>query len=317
VSLAHVGQTSQAIEELRAQIAPKANDSELAYFAQVCRQLDLSPFADQIVLIGRWDKRAQREVHRPQITVAGRRVLATRTGELRGIEGPVWSGPRDADGNLNWLDVWDNEDEPPYCARVLVHRAGWVVPANGTAKWSEMAQLDKEGDPVLMWKRMPSHMLGKVAESLALRRAFADVVSPAIVENYVPDAYHEIVDADTATVVDQATGELVAGVSGHGARGEPETAPVGLAHETPAPPATANAGDVEAQDTSARVPSAPPAFATDPQVRKLNIAMREAGITGDDRLAWASERIGRPVGSSKDLTRDEASRLIDLLDAGT
>lgn len=174
------------IAVLRDQIAPGAPDAELAYFAKVCARLDLSPFADQIVLIPRHDKRLNRDVYRPQITVAGRRTLAVRTGRLARIEGPVWCGPRDARGELVWQDVWteDGPDNPPYCARVLIYTVGVDGPAaNGTAKWSEFAQYGgNKSDPYLlpMWARMPSHMLGKVAESLALRRAFPDVIDPAI-----------------------------------------------------------------------------------------------------------------------------------------
>jgi hypothetical protein len=181
--LARVG-SSHPIAVLREQLAPEASDQELAFFAQVCARLDLSPFADQIVLIGRYDNRLKRKVHRHQITVAGRRTLATRTGKLAGIEGPVWCGPRNAKGELEWRDVWDDDDTVPYCARVLVHVDGWVVPANGTAKWSEFVQTDQSGVPTMLWRRMPSHMLGKVAESMALRRAFPDVIDPAVADSY-------------------------------------------------------------------------------------------------------------------------------------
>jgi len=190
---------------LREQIAPDASDQELAFFAQVCARLDLSPFADQIVLIGRYDNRLKRKVHRHQITVAGRRTLAVRTGRLAGIEGPVWCGPRNQRGELEWRDVWD-ETDPPYCARVLVHVKDWVTPANGTAKWSEFVQTDQAGVPTVSWQRMPSHMLGKVAESLALRRAFPDVIDPALADGAMvfdpddpsseTDEMADLVDAD-------------------------------------------------------------------------------------------------------------------------
>ncbi|HKE76480.1 MAG TPA: recombinase RecT [Acidimicrobiales bacterium] len=175
-----VARPALAIDVLREQLAPEATDIELAYFAAVCQRLDLSPWADQIVLVGRHDRRVGRKVHRHQITVAGRRALAVRTGKLAGIEGPVWCGPRER-GELVWREVWD-DDEPPYCARVLVHVQGWVKPANGTAKWTEFAQFDSGGALLPLWARMPSHMLGKVAESMALRRAFPDVIDPAVVE---------------------------------------------------------------------------------------------------------------------------------------
>lgn len=60
----------------------------------------------------------------------------------------------------------------------------------------------------------------------------------------------------------------------------------------------------------------PPADPITPkQLTKLQILMAEGGLEErDDRLAFASEELGRPVGSTKHLTKDEAARLIDLLD---
>ena len=52
------------------------------------------------------------------------------------------------------------------------------------------------------------------------------------------------------------------------------------------------------------------------QMRAMQAAFRDAGITErEDRLRFASETIGREVGSASDLTRDEASTVIDELKA--
>jgi phage recombination protein Bet len=185
-------------EVLRQQFAPEASDTDLAYFAQVSRHLDVDPWAGHICLIPYSENGAK--IHRPQLTVAGRRFIAQRTGRLRGIVGPEWCGPRrlDRDGGrlpLEWLEVWD-EDGPPYAARCLVIVDGWDRPANGTAKWSEFVQNTtdrRSGEirPVKMWARMPAHMIGKCAESLALRRAFSEVQAAVA---YVGD------DDDAATM---------------------------------------------------------------------------------------------------------------------
>jgi hypothetical protein len=159
---------------LRQQFAPKATDEELSYFAQVSRHLNLDPWSGHICLIPFGG------LHRPVLTVAGRRWIAQRTGRLRGIVGPEWCGPRrlDRDGRklpLDWMEVWDDEDSPPYASRCLVYVADWDHPANGTVKWSESAQYSGKGELASMWARYPSHMLGKCAESLALRRGFSEV----------------------------------------------------------------------------------------------------------------------------------------------
>jgi|SRR6516165_9882819 len=168
--------TGAAMAKLKQQFAPEADDSDIHYFREVALHLDLDPWAGHLVLV------PYAGVYRPQLTVAGRRWIAQRTGRLRGIVGPEWSGPRryGPDGNrlpLEWLEVWDDDDDYPYAARVLVLVEGWRTPANGTVKWSEFSQWKSEKEAKLLptWAKMPSHMLGKVAESLALRRGFSEV----------------------------------------------------------------------------------------------------------------------------------------------
>ena len=67
--------------------APRATDDDLGYFAEVCRHLDqVDPWAGHIALMGWTDHSTGELVHRPTLTVAGRRFIAQRTGHLRGIE---------------------------------------------------------------------------------------------------------------------------------------------------------------------------------------------------------------------------------------
>jgi hypothetical protein len=198
------GATAAGLDTLRRQFAPSATDEELGYFAQVSRHLDVDPWAGHICLV------AYQGVHRPQLTVAGRRFIAQRTGRLRGISGPHWCGPRrytnaGAKVPLEWLEVWD-EDGPPYAARCLVFVDGWDVPANGTVKWDELSQTykDKKTGALLLtpaWEKMPSHMLGKTAESLALRRGFSEVQAAV---SYLGG------DDEDATMVREVAAEVLA-----------------------------------------------------------------------------------------------------------
>jgi phage recombination protein Bet len=203
VSIVSSNTTRRAIDTLREQLAPKANDDELNWLAAVGQRLGLDPIAGHLVLIPRWDKRANREVHRPQITADGRLVLAERTGELDGFDGPEWTGTRDAQGVHHWVDLWD-DDDVPHAARCIVYRKGRTHPANGTVRWKEFAQYNSNGVLMPTWKQMPSHMLGKVALSLGLRRAFGDVIpSDADVDD-------DFASYERAPLVDTATGEIVA-----------------------------------------------------------------------------------------------------------
>jgi hypothetical protein len=56
---------------------------------------------------------------------------------------------------------------------------------------------------------------------------------------------------------------------------------------------------------------------TDAQMKKLHASFNDQGISDrDTRLAYVADVIGVEVGSSKDLTKDQASRVIDALSAG-
>ncbi len=206
------------LDTLRDQFAPGASDLELEHFALVCRHLALDPYVDQICLIGRHrkikvrdersgrDVEAWRMVHRPQVTVAGRRAIASRTGRLRAIIGPEWCGPRryGPAGEklpLEWLEVWDDDDGYPYAARCFVLPAGWSSPVNGTCKWAEFAQYTDSEQTKLspLWKRMPSHMLAKTAEALALRRGFPEVEAAV---GYAEG--RDGLEADDGAIIDEA-----------------------------------------------------------------------------------------------------------------
>lgn len=71
-----------------------------------------------------------------------------------------------------------------------------------------------------------------------------------------------------------------------------------------------------------RQPSGPPPLPgegdklTVEQGRKMHAVFREAGVDEREaRLKWASDILGHPVTSSNDLTREEAGRVIDAVEA--
>lgn len=169
VSAAWDAEQTRVIKDL---ICPGASDSELALFAQVCKSTGLNPFARQIYGImrntrvninGKWETQKRLSI---QTSIDGFRLAAQRSGEYGGQVGPQWCGDDGA-----WRDVWLS-DKFPSAARVGVLRKGWTQPTYAVATWQEYVQTDRDGKPTGQWPTMPSLMLAKCAEALALRKCF-------------------------------------------------------------------------------------------------------------------------------------------------
>lgn len=137
-------------------------------FLQHCHRTGLDPIARQIYAIERGGKWTI------TVSIDGFRLVAQRSGQYAGQTPIEWT----ADG-VTWTDVW-LADEPPAAARVGVRRRGFDEPLYAVARWKSYAVMvpnwengSRNGEKLSpMWERMPDLMLGKVAEALALRRAF-------------------------------------------------------------------------------------------------------------------------------------------------
>jgi phage recombination protein Bet len=165
------GYTHEQLDLIKRTFAAGTNDLEFALFMETANRTGLSPLAKQIYAVKRWSKKDKREVMSIQTGIDGYRLIADRTGQYDGHDGPFWCGP---DGV--WREVWF-DNEPPKAAKVVVYKRGSTRGFPGVAHWREYVQLDRDENPTRFWANMPATMLAKCAESLALRKAFPQELS--------------------------------------------------------------------------------------------------------------------------------------------
>jgi phage recombination protein Bet len=133
--------------------AKGATDEEFVLFLQVVHDTGLNPLTKEIWFYKMWDANAGRELPVIHASIQGLRKAADKMGGY--MPGKETTYDYDIDGKL-------------LSATAYVKRfaGGEWHEISFTAYWAEF------GKDVNKWKTMPKHMLGKCAETHALKRAF-------------------------------------------------------------------------------------------------------------------------------------------------
>lgn len=187
----------EKLKVLKDVIAPGTTDTELQFFAEVCKRRRLDPFTRQIHCVKRKGKKDEDAKITIQTGIDGFRVIAERTGKYEGQLGPYWCG---ADGK--WVDVW-LKPGPPAASKVAILRTGFREPLWAVAHYTEYVQTYWDSGkqvPNSMWQKMPAGQLAKCSEALAFRKAFPEELSGI----YAPEEMGNA-DNEDSTVSQQTT----------------------------------------------------------------------------------------------------------------
>lgn len=183
-----------------------------------------------------------------------------------------------AGGRVEWHELSNEAAEATF-----IHPQGGRVRIRWTLEDAKRAGLlDKAGD---MWRKYPRAMLRARVVSEGVRTVYPGVV----VGLYAPEEVVAFAEEERAPVPVQA--EVVESTP-------PPSSPEGDNGHSSGGPIPENGAD---------------GTITPAQVRALKALLGKAGVDRDLALVYASVFVGRDLGSSKDLTREEASRLIDHL----
>lgn len=182
--------THDQVDLIKRTICKDATDDELKLFLSVCEKKQLDPFTRQIYAVKRWDNTQRRYTMTFQTSIDGLRLTAERSGHYAGQLGPYW-----CDGEGHWSDIWLYQ-EPPFAAKIAVLRDDFKEPLWQAAKYDSFVQLKKDGTPNQFWSKMAEHQIAKVAEAIAIRRAFPQETSGL----YIPEEMPETQDIDAEEV---------------------------------------------------------------------------------------------------------------------
>ena len=145
----------KTVQLIKDTIAVGATDNELQLFLYQAKRTGLDPINRQIFFIKRGDK------VNIQTSIDGFRIIAERHGDYAGQDEPEFIYDNNHKLNVAKVRVYKWRGDQRYLAATGVAHMSEYMPMQGA----------------FMWTKMPHTMLAKVAEALALRKAFPQDLS--------------------------------------------------------------------------------------------------------------------------------------------
>ena len=193
---------------IRRTVAADTNEAEFELFIHMARSLRLDPLRRQIYALVYNKNRADKRKMSIIVAIDGFRAIAERTGNYRPDEDePTFEFDPDAKSPTNPAGL------VKATVRVWKHSHGSWHKVTASAWWDEYAPIKEEWvdneagqrrpsgkmtlDASGQWGKMPRVMLAKVAEALALRKAWPDDFS----------ALHAQEEVDRAIAIDESAWE--------------------------------------------------------------------------------------------------------------
>ena len=154
---------------IRSTICKNCSDDEIALFSYICQRTGLDPFARQIYAVKRGNAMTI------QTGIDGFRLIAERTNNYAPGKEPSYE--YDKHGKILKATAYVKKLTPD----------GTWHDVSASAYWAEYAQ-EYNGKPSTFWGKLPHLMIGKCAESLALRKAFPADLSGIYTEDEMAQA---------------------------------------------------------------------------------------------------------------------------------
>lgn len=170
------GWTPARLKILKSMVPAEAELDNIYEFLYRCRQYNLDPIdKEQIILQSRKNNRTGEVTFQHMVGIAGRRILAERTGKY-------------APGSATEYTVKTDETGRETLVSAKAYVKIWHKESNSWHEVAEEAFYDEYVQTMYdqssgrrkamgLWGEKPKTMLSKVAETRALRRAFPDIFS--------------------------------------------------------------------------------------------------------------------------------------------